>query len=72
VTNYVYIATSLDGFIADRDGGLDWLTGVSDPEGGGIPLFGTLGRALAFRHAGTEELTPDLVRNRHVRDRESG
>jgi len=178
VTNYVYIATSLDGFIADRDGGLDWLTAVPDPEGGdfgfaeflagvdaivmgrttfetvlafgvwpydkpvfvlsttlhdvpadlagraevvagdprdlvaalrgrgheslyvdggrtvqgflkadlideliittvpillgdGIPLFGTLGRALAFRHAGTEELTPDLVRNRYVRDRES-
>ena len=32
--NYVYIATSLDGFIADRDGGLDWLTGLPNPEGG--------------------------------------
>ena len=29
--NYVYIATSLDGFIADRDGGLEWLTGLPDP-----------------------------------------
>ena len=32
--NYVYIATSLDGFIAERDGGIEWLTGLPDPEGG--------------------------------------
>lgn len=25
-----YIATSLDGFIADRDGGLDWLFAYND------------------------------------------
>ena len=30
--NIVYIATSLDGFIAREDGGLDWLTGVPNPE----------------------------------------
>jgi dihydrofolate reductase len=32
VTNYVYIATSLDGFIASSDGGLDWLTEIPNPE----------------------------------------
>ena len=29
----VYIATSLDGFIADKDGGLDWLQSIDAPEG---------------------------------------
>ncbi len=28
----LYIATSLDGFIADMDGGLDWLTAYPNPE----------------------------------------
>ena len=31
MANYVYIATSLDGFIADRDGGLDWLMNFPNP-----------------------------------------
>ena len=30
--NYVYIATSLDGFIATPDGGVDWLDEIPNPD----------------------------------------
>ncbi|MGB7084234.1 MAG: dihydrofolate reductase family protein [Phormidesmis sp.] len=33
MANYVYIATSLDGFIATNDGGLDWLFEIPNPDG---------------------------------------
>ena len=33
MTNYVYIATSLDGFIATSDGNLDWLYEIPNPDG---------------------------------------
>lgn len=31
--NTVFIATSIDGYIADRNGGLEWLDLVPNPEG---------------------------------------
>ena len=31
--NHVYIATSLDGFIATEDGGVDWLMEIPNPDG---------------------------------------
>ncbi len=30
--NIVYIATSLDGYIADKDGGLEWLESIPNPD----------------------------------------
>ncbi|MCP4116784.1 MAG: dihydrofolate reductase [Desulfobacteraceae bacterium] len=32
MSNIVYIATSLDGYISDKDGGLDWLQMVPNPD----------------------------------------
>ncbi len=33
MANYVYIAASLDGFIASPDGELDWLMEILNPDG---------------------------------------
>ncbi|WOO41129.1 dihydrofolate reductase family protein [Rubellicoccus peritrichatus] len=33
MANYVYIATSLDGFIATIDGGIEWLEDAPNPDG---------------------------------------
>lgn len=32
MSNIVYIATSIDGYIADKDGGLDWLQSIPNPD----------------------------------------
>ncbi len=40
--------------------------------GGGVPLFGDIGRKLSFRHASTEMLNPQLTKTRYVRERGAG
>jgi len=32
MTNIIYIATSLDGFIATRGGGIEWLNEIPNPK----------------------------------------
>ncbi len=33
MANFVFIGASLDGYIADKNGGLDWLQAIPNPEG---------------------------------------
>lgn len=47
------------------------ITTVSIVLGDGVPLFGRIGRTLAFRRVSTEALTPELTKSRDVRDRGS-
>lgn len=44
----VYIATSLDGFIATRDGGLEWLTTIPNPENSDFGFAAFLGKIDAL------------------------
>ena len=39
--------------------------------GDGVPLFGRIGRTLAFRAVSTKMLSPNLTQSRYVRDRTS-
>jgi len=47
-TNSVYIGTSLDGYIADQKGGLDWLESVPNPDGNDMGYHAFLERMDAL------------------------
>ncbi|MBT9317770.1 dihydrofolate reductase family protein [Leptothoe spongobia] len=48
MANYVYIATSLDGFIATADGGVDWLDEIPNPEQSDFGYAEFIGRVDAI------------------------
>jgi len=68
-TVYVDGGRTIQGFL--REDLVDTLTVTTAAKilGGGIPLFGEIGRALDFRLVGTERLNDQLVKNRYERIR---
>ncbi|WP_424963229.1 dihydrofolate reductase family protein [Ekhidna sp.] len=46
--NSIYLGVSLDGYIADKDGGLDWLDMVPNPEGDSMGYFDFMDRIDAL------------------------
>ena len=48
MSNFVYIATSMDGYIAAPDGSLDWLETVPAPEGDDLGFFDFIARVDAI------------------------
>ncbi|MCG9731181.1 dihydrofolate reductase family protein [Shewanella sp. Isolate13] len=48
MTNIVYIATSLDGFIADKDNKVDWLHDIPNPEGSDLGFADFMARIDAL------------------------
>lgn len=48
MANIVYIATSLDGYIADKNGNLDWLHSIPNPEGNDFGFHDFMNRVDAL------------------------
>jgi len=46
--NKVFIATSIDGFIADKHGGIDWLHSIPNPEGDDMGYSAFMGQIDAL------------------------
>ncbi|WP_372653499.1 dihydrofolate reductase family protein [Draconibacterium sp.] len=61
--NFIFIAKSLDGYIADKDGGIDWLYSVPNPEGkdlGYLPFMKTIDALLMGRKTFEKVLSFDI------------
>jgi dihydrofolate reductase len=64
MTNYVYIASSLDGFIAKKDGSLNWLMEIPNPDQSDYGYSDFIGRIDAIvmgRNTFDKVLTFDLA-----------
>lgn len=68
-TVYVDGGRTIQGFLKEDLVDSLTVTTASKILGGGIPLFGEIGRALEFRLVGTERLNGQLVKNRYERIR---
>jgi dihydrofolate reductase len=66
-TVYVDGGRTIQGFLKEDLVDSLTVTTVSKILGGGIPLFGEIGRALNFRLIDTERLNEQLVKNRYER-----
>jgi hypothetical protein len=64
----VFVGTSLDGFIARRNGDFDFrlvITRVPVLIGEGIPLFGSLPHDIQLRHVQTKSYSSGLVQSEY-------
>ena len=59
----VFIATSLDGFIARRGGSIDWLTSANDPGSGEDYGYKAFYGTIMFDHVQTKAYANGLVQN---------